>query len=196
MTPVFFATQNEFRRWLSRHHASDKELLVGFNRIGLGLGGLTYAQALDEALCFGWIDGVRRKVDESSFSIRFTPRKPGSIWSLINVGHVERLTAAKRMKPPGLKAFEARVAHKTGIYSFEQKKHEFEPAQEKQFRANKKAWKFWEAQPPGYRRVSTHWVTSAKQEATRARRLAQLIADSAAGQRIGLVTGKKPGSTS
>jgi uncharacterized protein YdeI (YjbR/CyaY-like superfamily) len=191
MNIAFFASQAEFGRWLSKHHATEKELLVGFNRIDSGLGGLTYAQALDEALCFGWIDGVRRKVDDNSFSIRFTPRKPGSIWSLINVRHVERLLAAGSMKSAGIKAFEARVAAKTGIYSFEQKKHEFEPAQEKLFRANKKAWKFWEAQPPGYKRVSTHWVTSAKQEATRVRRLAQLIADSAAGQRLGIVTGKK-----
>lgn len=152
---------------------------------------MTYAQALDEALCFGWIDGVRRKVDDNSFSIRFTPRKPGSIWSLINVGHAERLLAAGSMKPAGIKAFEARTAAKTGIYSFEQKKHEFEPAQEKLFRANKQAWKFWESQPPGYKRVSTHWVTSAKQEETRARRLAQLIADSSAGQRLGVAAGKK-----
>lgn len=191
MTPNFFTTQNEFRRWLSKHHKSATELIVGFYRIDSGKGGLTYPQALDEALCFGWIDGVRRKVDDLSFSVRFTPRKAGSIWSLVNVGHVERLIAAKRMTPAGMRAFEARVAHKTGIYSFEQKKHEFEPAQEKQFRANKKAWRFWEAQPPGYKRVSTHWVTSAKQEATRQRRLAQLIADSAAGQRLGIVTGKK-----
>ena len=134
---------------------------------------------------------MRRKVDDNSFSIRFTPRKASSIWSLINVKHVERLLAAKKMKPPGIKAYEARQAHKTGIYSFEQKKHEFEPAQEKLFRANKKAWKFWEEQPPGYKRVSTHWVTSAKQEETRARRLAQLIADSAASQRLGVATGKK-----
>lgn len=195
MAPVFFATQNEFRRWLSKHHAGQKELLVGFNRIGLGLGGLTYAQALDEALCFGWIDGVRRRIDDRSFSIRFTPRKLGSIWSLINVGHVERLIEARRMTAAGMKAFEARVAHKTGIYSFEQKNHAFEPAQEKLFRANTKAWKFWQAQPPGYRRVAMHWVTSAKQEATRARRLKQLIADSAAGHRLGVVTGKKPVTT-
>lgn len=191
MELTFFASPHEFRNWLKKHHAKNTELLVGFYSKGSGLGGITYAEALDEALCFGWIDGVRRNVDEVSYSIRFTPRKTGSIWSLINVKHVERLLAAKRMANAGIKAFDARKAHKTGIYSFEQKKHALEPAQEKTFRANKKAWAFWEAQPPGYKRVSTHWVTSAKQEETRARRLAQLIADSAAGHRLGVVTGKK-----
>lgn len=191
MELTFFDSPADFRAWLKSHHAKSTELLVGFYSKGSDLGGVTYAEALDEALCFGWIDGVRRNVDEVSYSIRFTPRKPGSIWSLINVKHVERLLAKKRMTATGIKVFEARQAHKIGIYSFEQKKHALEPAQEKQFRANKKAWTFWEAQPPGYKRVSTHWVTSAKREETRARRLAQLIADSAAGRRLGEETGKK-----
>ncbi len=193
MELTFFVSAAEFRKWLKSHHATHTELLLGFysKRKGLGLGGITYAEALDEALCFGWIDGVRRNVDDVSYSIRFTPRKNGSIWSLINVKHVERLLAAKRMTVAGIKAFEARQAHKTGIYSFEQKKHALEPAQEKQFRANKNAWAFWETQPPGYKRISMHWVTSAKQEATRARRLAQLIADSEAGLRLAQVTFKK-----
>lgn len=191
MELTFFTSPCEFRAWLETHHAKNTELLVGFYSKGSGLGGITYAEALNEALCFGWIDGVRRNVDAVSYSIRFTPRKTGSIWSLINVKHVERLMAAEHMAAAGIKAFEARQVHKTGIYSFEQKKHAFEPAQEKQLRANKKAWAFWEAQPPGYKRISMHWVTSAKQEATRARRLAQLIADSAAGFRLGVVTGKK-----
>ncbi len=194
MELTFFTLPADFRVWLKSHHAKSTELLVGFYSRGSGLGGMTYAEALEEALCFGWIDGVRRNVDEVSYSIRFTPRKSSSIWSLINVKHVERLLAAKRMTAAGIKAFEARQAHKIGIYSFEQKKHAFEPAQEKQFRANKRAWIFWDAQPPGYKRVSTHWVTSAKQEATRARRLAQLIADSEAGLRLGQVTFKKRAS--
>ena len=152
---------------------------------------MTYAEALDEALCAGWIDGVRRKVGDASYSIRFSPRKPGSIWSLVNVRHAERLLAAGRMTAFGADVFAARQSHKTGVYSFEQTKHALEPGQEKKFRANKKAWAFWETQPPGYRRIAMHWVTSAKQEATRLRRLTQLIADSATGIRLGQVTGKK-----
>ena len=191
MEITFFASPAEFRTWLRKNHAIVAALTIGFYRNDSGKGGMTYPQALEEALCFGWIDGVRRKRDDVSFSIRFTPRKAGSIWSLINVGHVERLMAADRMAAPGMKAFEARQAHKTGIYSFEQETHAFGAALEKTFRAHKMAWAFWQAQPPGYRRVATHWVTSAKREATRLRRLAQLMADSAAGNRLGLVTGKK-----
>ena len=187
----FFVSPAEFRTWLTKHHAAVPELILGFYRKVSGKGRMSYAQALDEALCFGWIDGVRRKVDDLCFSIRFTPRRAGSIWSLINVAHVERLIAARRMAEPGLRAFDARQAHKTGVYSFEQKSHELGAALEKLFRANKTAWTFWQAQPPGYQRVSTHWVTSAKQEATRLRRLSQLIEESAVGNRLGPVTGKK-----
>ena len=188
---TFFASPAEFRAWLKKHHRSVPALIVGLYRKDSGRGGMTYAEALDEVLCMGWIDGVRRKVDESSYSIRFTPRKAGSIWSLVNVRHAERLQAAGRMAPSGVKAFAARQAYKTGIYSFEQKHHALEPGQERKFRANKPAWTFWEVQPPGYRRIAMHWVTSAKQDATRLRRLTQLIADSAAGVRLGQVTGKK-----
>ena len=191
MQLTHFNTGKEFRAWLKMHHASSTELLLGFYRKNSGRGGITYAEALDEALCFGWIDGVRRKLDDETFSIRFSPRKASSIWSNINVGHVERLLAAKRMTPAGIKVYAARQAHKTGIYSFEQAKHAFEPKQETAFRKHKKAWTFWEAQPPGYQRVAMHWATSAKQEATRARRLAKLIEDSAAGRRLAIVTGKK-----
>ncbi len=184
MDITFFESPARFHAWLKRNHGSITALVIGFYRKDSGRGGITYAEALDEALCFGWIDGVRRKIDEVSFSIRFTPRKPGSIWSLINVAHVERLQAAGRMTEYGMSAFAARQAHKTGIYSFEQQRHAFEPAQEKIFRASKKAWAFWEAQPAGYRRVAMHWVTSAKREETRNRRLTQLIADSASGRRL------------
>ena len=191
MEITFFASPAGFRAWLAKNHVGVCELTVGFYRKDSGKGGMTYAQALDEALCFGWIDGVRHKLDELSFSIRFTPRNSGSIWSRVNVAHTERLIAAKRMTATGMKVFEARQAHKTGVYSFEQKTHAFGAPLEKIFRANRTAWKFWETQPPGYRRVATHWVTSAKREETRLRRLSQLIADSAAGNRLGLVTGKK-----
>ena len=188
--PKFFATAAAFRAWLDRRATQENELLVGIWRKDSGRGGVTYAEALDEALCVGWIDGVRRKVDEESFSIRFTSRRKGSIWSLVNVRHVERLIAAGRMTPAGLAAFAARQAHKTGIYAFEKAPLAFEPALERKFCAAKKAWKFWEAQPAGYRRTATHWVMSAKREETRVRRLTILIEDSAAGIRIAEVTGQ------
>ena len=191
MDITFFTSGGEFRRWLKKHHLSMSALCIGFYRKDTGRGGMTYPEALDEALCFGWIDGVRRKVDEESYSIRFTPRKAGSIWSLVNVGHAERLRAEGRMTPRGLKAFEARQAHRTGVYSFEQKQHALDLALEGKFRSSRKAWVFWEAQPPGYRRVATHWVMSAKREETRLRRLTQLIADSAAGCRLAQATGSK-----
>lgn len=191
MTLMFFASPAAFRAWLKKNYLSAPELTVGIHRKDTGKGGMTYAEALDEALCFGWIDGVRHKVDETSYSIRFTPRRPGSIWSLVNVAHAERLRASGRMTAHGLKVFNAKRTDKTGIYSFEQKPRDFDAELERKFRANKKAWKWWEAAPPGYRRVSTFWVMSAKQDATRLRRLTQLIADSAAGVRLGQVTGKK-----
>ncbi len=191
---MYFDSPGKFRHWLRANHLSSPELLVGFHKKTSGLGGITYAEALDEALCHGWIDGVRRNVDDASYSIRFTPRRPGSIWSLVNVGHAERLIAAGRMRPQGKKAFEARQVHKTGIYSFEQKQHILAPAFERKFRSNRTAWTFWKKQPPGYQRVSIHWVMSAKQEETRERRLAQLIADSAAGCRLAQATGKKRAS--
>ncbi len=190
-SPVFFRTPEAFRRWLKTHAAKETELVVGLWRKESGKGGMSYAEALDEALCVGWIDGLRRKIDEESHSIRFTPRRRGSIWSLVNVRHVERLVAASRMTPAGLAAFAARTNELTGVYSFERSLATFDAAQEKKFRSAKKAWKFWEAQPPGYRRVATHWVTSAKQETTRARRLALLIEDSAQGLRLAMITGVK-----
>jgi uncharacterized protein YdeI (YjbR/CyaY-like superfamily) len=184
--PIFFETSAEFRRWLTKHHASETELLVGFYRKDTGLGGITYAEALDEALCFGWIDGIKKKLNDVSYTHRFTPRKTRSIWSLVNIKHAERLIAADRMMPAGIRAYEAREVERTGVYSFEQKDHAFDIALEKKFRANKRAWKFWEVQPPGYRRLSIHWVMSAKQVETRERRLAQLIADSSNGVRLGV----------
>ena len=184
MSPVPFATADAFRAWLAAHHSATTELVVAFYTKTSGRGGLTYPEALDEALCFGWIDGVRRKLDADRFTIRFTPRKSGSTWSLVNVRHVERLTKAGRMAPAGIAAFAARDPAKTGLYSFEQRPQEFPAALKKTFQAAKPAWQFWSAQPPGYRRTAIWWVISAKQEATRQRRLAQLIAVSAAGQRI------------
>ena len=188
MSAVFFSNPAEFRTWLSEHHASAKELHVGFYKKASGRGGLTYQEAVDEALCFGWIDGIIRRIDSESYQHRFTPRKPGSIWSLTNVGHVERLTKAGRMHAAGLAAFAARTRAKTGIYSFENKSGSTKlPARyETPFRTNRSAWEFFQAQSPAYRRNAIHRVTRPKQEPTRERWLTRLIESSAAGRRLPL----------
>jgi uncharacterized protein YdeI (YjbR/CyaY-like superfamily) len=188
--PTFFATPAEWRSWLERHHATEKELLVGFYKKGRGKPSMTWPESVDEALCFGWIDGVRRSHGLDAYTIRFTPRKTTSIWSAINVAKVAELTKNGKMREAGLRAFAARTAAKTGVYSFERSQAaKLTASQEKTLRANRKAAAFFDAQPPWYRRTAIHWVISAKREETRARRLAQLIADSAAGRRIGPLTG-------
>jgi uncharacterized protein YdeI (YjbR/CyaY-like superfamily) len=181
---IHFKTAQDLRAWLAKNHASVGELWIGFYKKSAKRQGTSYAGALDEALCYGWIDGVRYAVDEVSYKIRFTPRQPRSIWSLINVRHAERLKKLGKMAAPGLKAYEARKQHRTGIYSFEQKRPGLAAKHKKIFRANPAAWKFFSAQAPWYQRTTGHWVSSAKQEETQKRRLAQLIADSAAGKRI------------
>lgn len=186
-----FKTAADFRAWLEVNHASTTELWIGFYKKDSGKGGITYAEALDEALCFGWIDGLKKRVDELSFTQRFTPRKPKSIWSRINIGHVARLTKAGSMRPAGVKAFAARTAAKSGVYSFENKPRELSPATKRQFKADKAAWNFFQQQPPGYRRIASFWIMSAKQEKTRQRRLAQLMSDSKQGRRLGMVAGKQ-----
>jgi uncharacterized protein YdeI (YjbR/CyaY-like superfamily) len=187
-----FKTQNEFRRWLEKNHASTTEIFVAHYKKVTGKVSMSYAEAVDEALCFGWIDGVVKKIDEEVYGHRFTPRKADSIWSLVNIKHVERLTAAGKMAPAGVAAFEARSEKRTGIYSFEQETPlEFSAAQLKTFKANKKAWTFWEAQPPGYKRTATFYVVSAKRAETQKRRLKLLIDDSAKGSRLAEVAGKK-----
>jgi uncharacterized protein YdeI (YjbR/CyaY-like superfamily) len=187
--PTFFATPGQFRAWLLTHHATKKELLVGFYKKGSGKPSITWPESVDEALCFGWIDGVRHSLGADAYTIRFTPRKPTSIWSAINVAKVAELTKLGKMRDAGQRAFALRTAEKTGVYSFERNQAaRLSPGQEKTLRANAKAAAFFDAQPPGYRRVAVHWVISAKQEETRERRLAQLIADSAAKRRIGLLT--------
>jgi len=185
VTPTYFPTPTAFRRWLARHHARETELWVGFHKKGTGVPSMTWPESVDEALCFGWIDGVRKSVDAERYVIRFTPRRPGSIWSNVNIAKVATLTAAGRMQPAGLAAFEARSAAKSGVYAFERTEEaRLERAEAAAFRREQAAWRFFEAQPPGYRRTALHWVTSAKLAATRARRLATLIEDSAAGRRI------------
>jgi uncharacterized protein YdeI (YjbR/CyaY-like superfamily) len=187
--PVFFESAAAWRTWLEKNHASAADLLVGFHRKAPGQKTLTYPQALDEALCFGWIDGVRRSLDGARWYIRFTPRKAKSIWSLVNIRHGQRLEKAGRMAAPGLKAFEGRDAKRSGLYSFEQRTAaNLDRASAKAFRAKPRAWAFFQTQPPGYRRTTTFWVMSAKKPDTRARRLAQLVDDSGHGRRIALLT--------
>src|SRR4051794_5546895 len=178
MEPTFFATPAQFRAWLEEHHDSASELLVGFYKKGSGRPGITWPEAVDQALCFGWIDGVRRSLGDESYTVRFTPRRSRSIWSAVNVARVAELTKLGLMRPAGVSAFEARRDDRTGIYSHEQKQAaRLGRAQQQRFRANAKAWEFFQAQPPGYRRQAIWWVVSAKREETRARRLEQLIAD-------------------
>ncbi len=184
MKPRYFRSQTDFRRWLAANHASARELLVGFYKKASGKGGIGYKEAVDEALCFGWIDGIKKRVDEQRYTHRFTPRKAGSTWSLINANRVKELIAARRMARPGLDAFERRDPKKTGIYSFEQRPAAFDPALERQFKRHTAAWTFFRAQPPGYQRLMTFFVMSAKQPATRERRLAVLVKSSAEGKRI------------
>ena len=190
MKIVHFSSQEEFRKWLVKNHAAASELFVGFHKKSSGKKGATYSEALDEALCFGWIDGVRRSIDADSYMIRFTPRKPKSIWSLVNVRHVERLQKAGKMAEPGLKAFAFREKHRTGIYSFEQKCPGLSAKFKKLFRANGPAWEFFSRQAPWYQRTAGHWVVRAKQEETRLRRFAKLVEVSVNGQRLDQLTPK------
>jgi uncharacterized protein YdeI (YjbR/CyaY-like superfamily) len=185
MRPVFFPTPAEFRAWLEENHAAASELLVGLYKKESGRPSLTWPESVEEALCFGWIDGVRRSISGIAYTIRFTPRRPASIWSAINVAKVEALTKVGRMRPAGLRAYASRIPERTGVYSFERHRAaKLTRQQEKRLRANRKAAAFFDAQPPGYRRIALHWVVSAKREETRERRLSQLIADSEGGRRI------------
>ena len=181
---IHFRTARAWRTWLETHHRTATEAWVGFYRKDSGEGGITYAEALDESLCFGWIDGIRKKVDATSYTNRFTPRKPGSYWSDVNTRRAQQLIAEGRMAAPGLAAFQARDSKRTARYSFERASAVFDPGQLAVFRKNRKAWAFFEAQPPSYRKVATWFVISAKQATTRVRRMETLIAKSAAGQRL------------
>ena len=188
MEPHFFAAPDEFRAWLEAHHATESELLVGFHKKATGKRSMSWTEAVREALCFGWIDGVRRSLDDERYVNRFTPRKPRSNWSAVNVRHVEELIREGRMHPAGLAAFEAREQRRTGVYSYENR-HEakLDAEQEARFRAHTGAWEFFSSQPPGYRQTAIFWVVSAKRPETRVRRLATLIDDSAHGRRISLL---------
>jgi uncharacterized protein YdeI (YjbR/CyaY-like superfamily) len=179
--PTFFAKQSDFRKWLEKNHNRETELLVGFYKVGSGKPSMTWSQSVDEALCFGWIDGVRKSIDKDSYQIRFTQRKPTSIWSSINIKKIEELTKQGLMHPAGLASFEKRTDTKSKIYSYEKDEAELTPNFRKQFKANKKAWEYFQSLAPSYRKVSVHWVMSAKQETTQLKRLHQLISDSMAG---------------
>lgn len=185
MEPRFFATPAEWRRWLARHHASAPELWVGFHKKATGRASITWPEAVDEALAWGWIDGIRRRLDADRYVIRFTPRRPGSIWSAVNLRRVAELTKEGRMQPVGLAAHAKAKDGRSGLYSYEQrKKAELPPEMETRFRRSSRAWAFFQSQPPSYRHTATWWVISAKRDDTRERRLATLIEDSAAGRRL------------
>ena len=186
-----FAGPADFRAWLAKNHATTTELFVRCSKANVA-GGLTYRQALDEALCVGWIDGVRHSVDAASFSVRFTPRKPRSAWSTVNIKRFQELQVQERVKRAGLEAFEARVKSQ---YSFESRPRALAPAYLRSFRSHARAWAFFEAQPPWYRRTCSFWVMSAKQPETRERRLAELISRSARGEGIPLLKGPNAGKT-
>lgn len=181
----FFPTPSHFRKWLEENHASTTELWVGFHRKDSGRRSITWPESVDEALCFGWIDGLRKRVDAESYKIRFTPRRTTSYWSLINIGRAEELKRAGRMRPAGLAALKRRTPERSGNYSYENRmKMQMDKRAEKQLRASPTAWKFFQNQTPSYRKVMTWWVMSAKKEETRARRLAKLIDHSARGKRL------------
>jgi uncharacterized protein YdeI (YjbR/CyaY-like superfamily) len=184
----FFRDPPAWRAWLEANHARAPELWVGFHKKGSGTPSITWPESVDEALCFGWIDGLRKNIDEDRYEIRFTPRRPGSNWSAVNIRRMGELTAEGRVTAAGAAAFARRKDDRSAIYAYEQRKSaELEPEQRARFEKNRKAWAFFQAQPPSYRHLATYYVIGAKREETRARRLATLIADSARGVRIGML---------
>jgi len=182
--PVFFETPAAFRRWLAEHHSTATELWVGFHKVGSGRPSLTWPQSVDEALCFGWIDGVRKSLDAGRYVIRFTPRRPRSIWSTVNVRRIEELKRLRRMRAAGLRAFEARDPARTGRYSFEQRPERMPAAYEKRLRGDRDGWAYFSAQAPWYQRAARWWILQAKREETRLRRLEILIRESARGKPV------------
>ncbi len=192
MKVVFFPTQKDLRKWFEKNHKVEKEFFVGYYKVSSGKPSVTWSGSVDEALCFGWIDGIRRTVDKQSYCIRFTPRNPKSNWSAINIRKVEELKKLGLIKTEGLKAFGFRKESNSKIYSYENPPLEFSPEFKKIFKTNKKAWLYYQSETPTYRKVTTRWVMSAKQDSTRTRRLMELIYDSAAGKKIKAMSyGKK-----
>jgi uncharacterized protein YdeI (YjbR/CyaY-like superfamily) len=184
-SPRFFAQASLFRAWLEANAATASELLVGFHKVGSGRPSMTWPESVDEALCVGWIDGVRKRIDDDTYQIRFTPRKPASIWSAVNIAKFEALKAQGRMTAAGEKAYAHRTAEKSKVYAFEQATTaELSPQELRAFKSQKAAWKFFEATPPSYRKTLLHWITTAKKPQTRASRLATLMQACADGKRL------------
>ena len=185
MQPRFFARSADFRRWLERNAATTSELVVGFRKVGSGRPSMNWPDSVNEALCFGWIDGVRKRIDDQSYLIRFTPRKVDSIWSAVNVAKVEYLIAQGRMQPAGLTAYQRRTEARTRVYAYEQvDEAQLSDEEQRVFRRDKTAWKYFESVPTGYRRTMLYWIIAGRRPETRARRLEQLIAACAAGKRL------------
>jgi uncharacterized protein YdeI (YjbR/CyaY-like superfamily) len=184
MDPIFFRTPSAFRRWLASHHAMVSELWVGYYKKDSGTPSVTWPESVDEALCVGWIDGIRKRIDDTRYMIRFTPRRPGSTWSSVNIARVHALIEQGSMQPAGLTAFEARTAKKSGIYSYEQRPADLPEPYARLLKKQRAAWDFFEAQPPSYRKAATWWIVSAKKDDTRLKRLDKLAAHSAQGLRL------------
>lgn len=189
---VYFRSPADLRDWFEQHHQTAQELWVGYHKKSSGVSSITWPESVDEALCFGWIDGIRKSVDETRYTIRFTPRRPGSTWSAVNIERVLALKEAGRMHPAGLQAFEARQENKSGIYSYEQRRDQLDEPYASLLQNNQAAWDFYQAQPASYRKAVNWWVVSAKMEETRRKRLAQLIEDSANSRTIAQFTRRKP----
>ena len=184
MEPTFFLDKHQFRTWLEKNHQTATELLVGFYKVKSGKASITWPESVDEALCFGWIDGIRKSIDESSYSIRFTPRRATSIWSARNLDRVEELLKQNLMQPAGIKAYQKRKESKSKIYGYEQKIHKLSEAYETAFKANSIAWEYFINQAPSYQKKIIHWIMSAKQEKTRLNRLQKTITASEAQKRL------------
>jgi uncharacterized protein YdeI (YjbR/CyaY-like superfamily) len=192
MEVLYFPSAADFRSWLTQHHADAKELWVGYYKKGSGQPSLTYPESVDQALCFGWIDGVRKNVDKQRYTIRFTPRRPGSAWSAVNLQRLQELIALGLVQPAGMQAFKQRQASRSGVYSYENRSAELAEPYAARFKQNPVAWEFYQAQPPYYRKTVNWWVLSAKKEATRLNRLETLIAECEAGRRIDFMKPVKP----
>jgi uncharacterized protein YdeI (YjbR/CyaY-like superfamily) len=184
----YFRSSSDFRHWLEKNHARAAELWVGLYKVSSKKTGISYKEAVDQALCFGWIDGLTKRVDDTRWTIRFTPRRPGSTWSAVNIRRAKQLSKLGLMKPAGLAAFRARGERRSQQYSYEARHRPLEAKYERKLRAKKKAWDFYRSQPPSYRKMANLWVMSAKKEETRRRRLATLIELSAQGERIPALT--------
>jgi uncharacterized protein YdeI (YjbR/CyaY-like superfamily) len=180
----YFRSPRDFRRWLEKNHATRQELWVGYHKKNSRQPSMTWPESADEALCFGWIDGIRKNVDDLRYTIRFTPRRRGSIWSAVNIKRARELSDKGLMKPAGMAAFNARKENKSGIYSYEQRSANLDVPYEKKLKQNKVAWDFFYAQPPSYRKAVGWWIVSAKHEATRVKRLERLMRESARGKRL------------